>query len=344
MKVLIDHSSPFLLAHGGFQLQIEQTKHALEELGVEVEFLRWWDAKQTGDIIHFFGAASVDYLLQSRGKSLRVVQTPLFTETCNRSDLRLKIQGAVVRGLLAMPGPVGVKRQLLWKSFVLADMNVVGLEAERRVLEWVYGVPRDHISVVPLGLSREFLSAGPTTSRGDALICVGTVTGRKNTVPLARMAREVEVPVIFVGGPYHERDPYWIEFLSLIDNRWVQHQAHVANANELINLYHGARGAVVMSRYENWCLAAHEAAACGLPLLLPDLKWSRECFGNDATYFQGDDPKTNLQILRSFYNAAPSLSAPRRGLYSWHDVAKRLIDLYRDVLQSTARKNVDLTS
>ncbi len=335
MKILFDHANPFLLAHGGLQIQIEEAKRALEQLGVEVEFLRWWDASQTGDIIHFFGAAPVDYLRQSRRKSLTVVHTPLFTETCNRNDLRLKIQGAIVRSLLAMPGAAGIKQQLRWGSFVLADMNVVGLEAERQVLKWVYGVPADHIAVVPLGLSREFLSAGPATSRGDALICVGTVTQRKNTVALARMAREVRVPVLFVGGPYDERDPYWPEFVSLVDNHWVRHHSHVANENDLINLYHSARGAVVMSRYENWCLAAHEATACGLPLLLPKQKWSWERFGTEASYFSGGGTAERAEELKMFYDRASTAPAPRIKLYSWAEVAEQLKGIYERLLSTS---------
>jgi len=48
MKILIDHQLPFLLAHGGLQIQIEQTKSAMEEAGLEVEYLRWWDDTQHG--------------------------------------------------------------------------------------------------------------------------------------------------------------------------------------------------------------------------------------------------------------------------------------------------------
>src|SRR2546428_13872771 len=62
MKVLVDHASPFLLAHGGFQIQIEETKRALERLGVTVEYLRWWDDEQRGDIIHFFGRPAGAYV------------------------------------------------------------------------------------------------------------------------------------------------------------------------------------------------------------------------------------------------------------------------------------------
>ena len=58
MKILLNCRLPFALAHGGMQTQIEQTQAALIALGLEVEPLRWWDATQTGDLIHYFGRFS----------------------------------------------------------------------------------------------------------------------------------------------------------------------------------------------------------------------------------------------------------------------------------------------
>jgi len=55
MKVLLYHLTPFALAHGGLQIQILQSRSALKKLGGQVEFLRWIDPGQTGDILHFFG-------------------------------------------------------------------------------------------------------------------------------------------------------------------------------------------------------------------------------------------------------------------------------------------------
>jgi glycosyltransferase involved in cell wall biosynthesis len=335
MKILFDHSSPFLLAHGGFEIQIEETKRALEQLGVAGDYLRWWDAEQSGDIIHFFGAAPVGYIEQARRKSLKIIQTPLLTETCNRSDRRLKMQGAMTQALLALPFAAGVKRQLSWKSFVFCDINVVGLEAERQVLEWVYGVPPERISVLPLGVAQEFLAAGPATLRGDFLICVGTITERKNTNLLARMARKTQVPILFVGKPYDESDPYWIEFATLIDSRWVRHHPHIKKPAELIDLYRRARGSVVMSRYENWCLAAHEAAACGLPLLLPKQKWSLERFGNEASYFSGEGTAANAAELKAFYDRSSTAPTPRIKLYSWAEVGQQLKEIYKRLLSSS---------
>src|ERR1700722_3282596 len=104
MKVLFDHSSPFLLAHGGVQLQIEQTRRALEAAHVEVEFVRWWDIQQKGDVIHYFGTIPPGYIRLARQKGIPIVLTTFLSATCNRKDLRLRIQGIVTQTLLRLPG------------------------------------------------------------------------------------------------------------------------------------------------------------------------------------------------------------------------------------------------
>ena len=105
MRVLFDHSSPFALAHGGFQTQIEQTRLALIQAGHEVEHLRWWDDTQRGDLIHFFGPASIAYLQQARSKGWPVVMTTLFTETCNRSDGQLRLLPVTLPPGFPLPAP-----------------------------------------------------------------------------------------------------------------------------------------------------------------------------------------------------------------------------------------------
>jgi glycosyltransferase involved in cell wall biosynthesis len=332
LKILFDHSSPFLLAHGGFQTQIEETKRALEKLGVSVEFLRWWDGKQHGDLIHFFSPADNSYLKQARALHLPVVMTTLFTETCNRLDAQLARQKWLIRIALALPGAKSVTEQLAWRSFHNCTQNVVGLEAERTVLETVYGVPSARISVIPLGLSDMYLAAGPGTRNKTHLISTGTITQRKNCIELAEMAHATETPILFVGKPYHIADPYWLRFKDLIDGRCVTYQPHVDSESEMIALLQAARGFVLMSDYENWSLSAHEAAACGLPLLVPDQKWSRERFAGQAQYFARRGDSVNQDILRQFYAAAPSLPPPEIKLYSWLDTARSLQALYARVL------------
>ena len=332
MKILFDHPWPFALAHGGFQVQIEQTKAGLERRGVEVEHVRWWDDKQIGDLIHHFAAPSIYYLKAAREKGLPVVVTHLFTAACNRTSFQLDLQAALTRGLLALPGWGMIKNQLNWQSFRAADRMVVGLQAEKRVLTHVFGLSDDRIVTVPLGLDRAFLEAAPPSRTGAHLITTGTITDRKRSIEMALMAREAQVPILFVGKPYNLTDPYWKKFSALIDNRFVLYREHVADHAEMISLLRSSRGFVLFSRHENWCLSAHEAAACGLPLLVPDQPWSRECFGDQAHYLEAASSSQNAGRLRSFYEKCPSLPSPSLRLYSWDEVAGQLEACYQSLL------------
>jgi glycosyltransferase involved in cell wall biosynthesis len=331
MKVLFYHPWPFALAHGGFQIQIEQTKAALERRGLEVEYVRWWDERQSGDLIHHFGIPSVFYLSTVREKGTPIVVTHLFSATCNRSPLQLTIQGAITRALLALPGWGMIKDQLNWQSFRMADQMIVGLQAERRVLRTVFGVPDARITTVPLGLHRAFLEAGKPSRSEPHLITTGTITKQKRSVELALMAREAQVPILFVGKPYHLGDPYWKKFADLIDERFVLYHDHVTDLGEMIGLLQSSRGFVHFSQFENWCFSAHEAASCGLPLLVPDQAWSRECFGDQASYFDAAAIRQNAANLRSFYEKCPGMPAPALKLYSWDEVAEQLEGCYRSL-------------
>ncbi len=328
MKVLLDHSNPFRLAHGGVQVQIEQTKLALERAQLEVEFVRWWDDQQRGDIIHYFGSIPNGYLRLARRKRIPVVLTSFFSSTCNRSDWRLGLQGILVRSLLAFPVAESLKAQLQWRAYRDASHLIVGLEAERKVLGTVYGVPASRISVVPLGLDDICLRIDRTSPPDDRLISVGTICDVKRSIELGRLARRANVPILFVGDPYSVGDPYWKEFERLIDGKAVFHQRHVSSRTHMMELLTSARGFVLYSSYENWSLAAHEAAACGLPLLLPDQKWSRECFSNRSSYF-GADSGDHAEALKKFYVSSQNAILPVWKSESWDEVAHRLIDIYR---------------
>jgi glycosyltransferase involved in cell wall biosynthesis len=335
LKVLFDHGQPFILAHGGFQTQIEQTKAGLRQIGIDVEYMRWWDAEQAGDLIHFFSTARTQYLQLARRRRLPVIMTQLFSATCNRSNWHLGIQAAVTRSVLGLPLFRNIKDQLTWTAYRACDQLVVGLEAEKTVLVRVFGIDPARISIVPLGLSASYLEAPPSDRRGEHLVSTGTITQQKGSIPLALMARAARVPILFVGKPYDVNDSYWLQFQSMVDDRWIKYHPHVVTEGEMIELLRGARGFVLNSEFENWSLSASEAVACGLPLLLRDQKWSRERFGNQSRYFTAPGRRENVEILRRFYEDCPHLPPPKIKLFSWVEVAERLQNVYRAAAQTS---------
>ena len=120
MKVLFDHPNPFLLAHGGFQTQIEQTKKALEAVGVEVEWLRWWDDKQKGDLIHYFGRAHPGYIRQAQGKGIKVVMSELLTGLGSRGAMARKLQKLCMI-VASRVLPKEFTARLCWDAYQIAD-------------------------------------------------------------------------------------------------------------------------------------------------------------------------------------------------------------------------------
>ncbi|MFQ3670862.1 MAG: hypothetical protein SNJ84_05330 [Verrucomicrobiia bacterium] len=332
LKILFDHPFPFALAHGGVETQILETKRGLESIGLEVEFFRWWDPNQTGNLIHFFGLPSLGYLDRARAKNIPVVATHLLTATCNRPPWRLRLQGAVVDLLLRLPGWGTVRDQTTWPVLRSLPCLCVGLEAERNALIWAFGVKPERIHLIPLGLADDFLQAPPPTRNEPWLITTGTITQRKHSLELALWAKAARTPLLFVGKPYSKSDPYWRAFHREIDGTWVIHHPHVESRNEIISLLSRARGFVLHSAHENWCLSAHEAAACGLPLLLPDQPWSRERFGDQAHYWPARPGADHARLLRTFYDQCPNLAPPAIRLGSWNESAAQLLEVYRKML------------
>ena len=92
MKVLINSTLPFALAHGGWQIQIEQTEAALKQNGVEVEYTRWYDESQSADLIHYFGRMPADHVRLAQQKGIKVVMAELLTATGSRSPRQLLLQ------------------------------------------------------------------------------------------------------------------------------------------------------------------------------------------------------------------------------------------------------------
>jgi len=86
-----------------------------------------------------------------------------------------------------------------------------------------------------------------------------------------------QVPILFLGKPLDENDPYFHDFKGLVDQRWVRYPGFVSREEKHRSIRQ-ARGFALLSQFESGCIALYEAAAAGLPLLLPELPWATRVY------------------------------------------------------------------
>ncbi len=337
MKILFDHPEPALLVHGGMEIQIRQTKMALDGLGCAVEHLRWWDETQTGDIIHFFGRISPHLVEFAQRKGIRVVMSELLAVQGSRSNARLWRQRLVMR-LLAKILPAQILVPLRWRSYQMVDACVALTPWEAHLMQYLFGARPDRVHVVPNGVEAAFRDSAPAT-RGPWLVCTATITERKRVVELALAAAAARTPLWVIGEPYSEEDSYARRFREVVkaNPEILRYSGGVRDRSALAKIYREARGFALWSSSESLSLSALEAAACECPLLLSDLPWARTVFKETASYCPvAASTEVTAPILKNFYDGAPSLPIPPKPL-SWPEVAGQLKTVYERVLKPNVR-------
>jgi len=327
MRVLLDHPNPFLLAHGGFQIQIEQIFRALKDVGTDVDFLRWWDDTQTADVIHYFGRPPIAYLSAAHKKGIKVVLNQLLTGLGSRKPLAIKAEKAVISlGRTVLP-PV-ITTRFAWDSFRHSDACIANTEWEAQLMREVFGAPPENVYVVPNGVEEVFLRSS-ALPRGPWLVCTATVTERKRVLELAQAAVQARTPLWIIGKPYAVSDPYAEQFARFLgaNKELLRFEGAISDREQLARVYREAHGFVLLSTMETRSLAAEEAAACECPLLLSDLPWAKSVFGSHAAYCPITSPSRSASYLRAFYDAAPGMK-PAPGPLPWPEVGRQFAAVY----------------
>lgn len=331
LKILFDHHSPYLLAHGGFALQIQATYDALRTLSCDVSFLRWWQEGSRPDIIHYFGPCPAWYLSFARSRGIKTVVTQLHTGLGSRAPWLHRLQGLVIELLKKTAPPVA--QRLGWDSYDLADAIIALTPYEASLIRRVFHAPADCVHVVPNGVDDAFIESKPQ-QREDWLIFTAAITERKRAVELVQAASTAGLRLKVFGRPYSEKDPYFLAFKKAVaqSGGLVDWGAEVTDRQTLAALYRRARAFVLPSTMESLSLSALEAAACHCPLVLTDLPWAKTTFGSCATYLpNSSDPARIASALRQFTSACPNVEKHFRVL-SWDDVASQIKRIYTHVI------------
>jgi glycosyltransferase involved in cell wall biosynthesis len=333
MKIIFSNPMPFALAHGGMQTLIESLMRELAHLGVEVEAERWWDERQAGDILHFFGRPSIVDVRLAREKGIKVVVTDNIGQTAARRFSRLWLQRWLI-GTARLVLPAEFLNRLSWDVFREADALVFVVEHEWETAQFLFGASAERRHIIPHGLEAEALERlGQPQRQEDYLVCMGTIYPVKNSVLLAEAAQLARTPVVFLGKPYSASDPYFLEFQKRVDGKIVRYPGF-ASGEDKYRWLRGARGFAMLSQYESGCIAVYEAAAAGLPLFLSDLPWANKVYDKvpRASFVRPRSPAAVAPLLKAFYAQAHRQSSATFPVLTWREVARKYLEVYRGLV------------
>jgi glycosyltransferase involved in cell wall biosynthesis len=218
-------------------------------------------------------------------------------------------------------------------------------------------IPRDRVSVVPLGvhptcrpepdpaadavatrlLSGEpedainLLHVGSTISRKRIDVLLEVFAGVRKEFPTARLVR--------VGGPFTSAQ------LELVKRHDLEKAIVVLNdlgRDELAAIYRQAALALQPSEREGFGLPVIEAMACGTPVVASDLPVLREVGGHAAAYCNVGQVSSWMETITCLLverSEQPQRWSQRRtacmeqaAKFSWAEYATRMVTVYQELL------------
>lgn len=338
--LIVSHGSE-KIARGGPTTRIANIVRTAGEVGVDIEVASSVDNHDV-KVAHIFNSwplgSAVAELRKAKEAGVRAIYSPIalnlqhhdyyaraVPELLRRcADNRQLDEGVKAVHRLtapfsldsASPPAEGVKGHFaaLKESVELADHVIFLSEYERDFLASIDAKPKD-ASIVRNGVDARVMAEGKvsdfqnTYGLSDFVLMVGRIESRKNQALVAYALRNLDRPVVCVG---HVGDPEYFEATKRWAGRNFVHIERIEDRQVLAGMYKSAGCLVLASWAEGAPLAAIEAAAAGVPLVLSSMSGEREYFGDSAHYVHPCD----LEGIRS---------AVDRALEQGRDVGERVL-------------------
>lgn len=185
-------------------------------------------------------------------------------------------------------------------TYPLIDVNVSNSRSTAASFEWYERLLFRDVrqEVVYNGINRTKIDAGRdcpiTLPEGPNIVIVGTLTEQKNHATLLRAFRSVNYRVpqsslIVVGdGPLYEEIEGLAAELGVRDS--VLFTGYLPRRDDVYSVLKKCDIGVFPSWYEGFCVAAVEAMAVGLPVVVSDLDVLREVVGEPGVFADPNDP------------------------------------------------------
>lgn len=337
MKVLLYDSTSAYLTPGGKTTHALKLQQEINKLGVDIQYARWWDKSQEdADIIHFLVAdAKMAHLAKRKG--MKTFFSMIFDFESNKSEMQKQIQ--ILKNKLIDKLPVSVRSAAYWQALPYMDriQFMHKYDKENALRYFPDFIDEDKTIIIPHAYDPSEMNISTHLDINDMhfppkyLISVANISKRKQSIKLARLAKQACVPVVFMGS-YNANDEYFKSFYQEVDDQYVFFPGYVSNEwRDCIEAH--ASGYVLLSLGESGCIAVYEAAAYRMPLLLSNLPWAWGYEKPTDIFFcdQHDETKV-VQQLKKFYDIANKMDHTPFTIHTWSDIAKLYVEQYEQLI------------
>ena len=261
---------------GGGEIQIEMLHKYLKQKNINVYKFDSWNPETKTKIYHFFSCmgGSIDFcnFLKSIDKKL-IISASLWITKDTMQNYNIG----------------QIKSQLL-----IADRIVVNSEKEKDLLSNIFEIEKTKFRVVYNGFEPDLLkfrnkkfnkSPKIPPDWKEYILCLANIETRKNQHLLIEACRLSNKKLVLVG---HIREKDYFKSLEIDQNKSVIYYGSVQNhSSEFFSLLLNAKCFVLPSTLETPGLAALEAAALGVPIIVTSEGCAKEYFGGIDSYYDG---------------------------------------------------------
>ena len=324
---------------GGLQVQIQSTRRALEDIGIEARLFDMInDDFAKFDIIHVFCLAHANYAIveTARQKTVPVVISPVIHPPFSKwqrllADLCDRVTGRLTNWTVQTT--YGLNRGALHSADLVVTL---GKEEQRIVIEG-YGVARQKVAIVPNGISRGFFLAEPSLFvdkfgiGNDFILNVASISEYKNQLGMIAAAMPLDCDVVLIGPCSADNEPYLARCKSLVGSRVHYLGPMYPDAPLLPAAYAAAKVFVLVSQTECAPISVLEALAAGTPAVLT--RNNSLDLPSGAALVRTVSPRNRLEIRRAISlllqdSPSGSVCSEAVSAYSWENTAKALKKLY----------------
>lgn len=331
MRVLFSTYPTSFSVPGGGEYQINNTKKYLERLGVEVVLFDIWApiSSDSFDVLHIFSVCnSMEFYADWAIKNgVPYVVSPILWPAEKYSD----DEGHRLRHIL------NNAKCILPNSF----------SEKTRIIEKLNVPERAQFHKIVNGIEPEkFANINRIESsvRKDLVLSIANVDRRKNHKLLAEACAKLGKNLVIAG---RIRDVSYFEEIMCSFSENVKYIGPVANGSQAhISLLKQAEIFALPSMCETPGIAAIEAGAAGVPVLLTEVGAGPEYFGDNALYCDPMSLDSICEGLLALSSRSTILSPEQRSCfmsYTWELAASQTLHTYQSAVgQSISALNYSL--